>query len=320
MKIKDKTTVDVPDGLIDDLSNETEASVRDDYRLLVETIRRINVSPRVAAMGEAMKDDIRLALQRRITVSMRRMFRIRVASVAASIAVLLGVTSWLSYRYGYHRQVNIPVVETATPFGIQSSVVLSDGTKVRLNVGTTLSYPVTFVPGSREVTLCGEAFFEVSPDDRRPFVVHAETLDVRVLGTKFNVKAYPEEEVVAVTLESGRVEAGIEKQSVFHPLDEGEQLVFDKTRHTFRKGRVQTRHYSGWKDGEFYFESITFERIARQLERRFNVKIHIASESLKQTVFTGDFVRKESLNQILNVMTTDRRIHYTIEGDQVYIQ
>jgi ferric-dicitrate binding protein FerR (iron transport regulator) len=160
----------------------------------------------------------------------------------------------------------------------------------------------------------------VASDKKHPFIIHADALDVRVLGTEFNVKSYPEDDVIEVTLEHGQVEAGIKNQRTFYSIGVGEQFVFNKARHTFRKGRVNTEYYSGWKDGKFYFETMPLEQIAKQLERRFNVQIHIASKSLEQTTFTGDFIRQENLNQILRVMTVNRQIHYKIEGDQVYIQ
>ncbi|MDR1454970.1 MAG: FecR domain-containing protein [Tannerella sp.] len=319
MEKNERPAAGVTDELIRALQNETETPPAGAARRLVEAVRRAGVSPQVAAIGEAMKEDIRMELYRRIAASQRRRFRLQAASVAAAVALLIGVTGHLSYRQGY-RQVNAPIVELTNPLGMQSSIVLSDGTRVRLNAGTTLVYPTAFTANNREVTVSGEAYFEVSPDKRHPFTVHAENLDVRVLGTKFNVKAYPEETLVAVTLEDGQVEAGLDSRAAFHHMDVGEQLVFDKTRHTFRKSRVQTSLYTSWTEGAFHFESMTFEQIASQLERRFNVKIHIASDLLKQTIFTGDFIRKENLNQILHVMTVNRRIRYEVEGDQVYIR
>jgi ferric-dicitrate binding protein FerR (iron transport regulator) len=300
-------------------NNRNTNEIPDEYRLFVETIRRIRVSPQIAAMGEAMKDDIWMELQRRIANIRRRTFWQRTVSIAATVAVLLGITNYFSYRQG-HRYTNPAIVEMTTPLGMQSSVILSDDTKVWLNAGTTLTYPVAFTDKNREVVISGEAFFEVTHDKKHPFIVHAEALDVRVLGTTFNVKAYPEEEVVEVTLETGRVKAGLKNQTMSYNMETGERLVFDKLLNTFQKGQVNTEYYDGWKDGKFYFETTTFEQIAKQLERRFNVQIHIASESLKKTTFTGDFVRQENLNQILRVMTINRQIHYKIEGDQVKIQ
>lgn len=318
MEKNGQKTPEVPDELICALSGEAEASPTEAYRRLAETLRRVGVSPQVAAMGEAMKNDIRMELFRRIAASQRRSIRLRALSVAASVALLLGITSYFSYRHSY-RETSASIVELTNPRGMQSSIVLSDGTRVRLNAGTTLFYPTAFTSINREVTVCGEAYFEVASDESHPFIVHAENMKVRVLGTKFNVKAYPDEVTVAVTLEEGRVDAGIEDRGTFHRINVGEQLVFDKALHTFRKDRVKTAHYTGWREGLFYFDSMPFEQIVRQLERHFNVKIHIASEPLKQMVFTGDFVRKENLNQILHVITAKHQFRYEIEGDQVYI-
>jgi ferric-dicitrate binding protein FerR (iron transport regulator) len=321
MEQEDKKTVDFTDEPISALpaGNRPDSPSGETYRKLHELLRQTGVSPGVSAMGREMQERIWQDLNRRITGAIRRRIWLRAASVAAAVAVLLGMTNYLSFRHGY-RQTNSRTVEMISPPGMQSSVILSDGTKVRLNAGTTLSCPVTFTSKNREVTLSGEAFFDVAQDKNHPFIVHAETVDVRVSGTKFNVKAYREEPFITVTLEEGQVEAGLGSHQKFYRMEAGEQLIFDKTAPAFRKRNVTASHHSSWKDGKFYFDSMTFEHIARQLERRFNVHIHIESDRLKQTSFTGDFVRQESLEQILNVITTDRRVHYKIEGDQVYIR
>ncbi|MDR1380827.1 MAG: FecR family protein, partial [Tannerella sp.] len=180
-----KNTDEAPDKWLDELLSETETPATS--RPFAEMIRRIRVSPQAVAMGEAMKDDIRMELQRRIMAARRRTFRLQAASIAATVAMLLVISSYFSYRHGY-RQTNRAIVEIKSPLGMQSSIVLSDGTKVRLNAGTILSYPAAFTEKKREVTISGEAFFEVAPDKKSPFTVHTDALDVRVLGTEFNVQ------------------------------------------------------------------------------------------------------------------------------------
>lgn len=282
-------------------------------------INRMRVSESVHRMGEEAREEILAEVRYRIDKTKRRVLRVRTGMVAASIALLLGVTNYISYNEGYNR-LNSQAAEVINPLGMQSSVTLSDGTKVFLNAGTTLRYPTAFVSKNREVEINGEAFFDVSHDTERPFIVKAGNFNVRVLGTKFNVKSYEEEKHIEVTLAEGKVEVGLDGQSHYRSLHPGQQISFDKSTRVFSQKQVNLNHYIAWKEGMFYFDSMTFETISKQLGRRFNVEIHIDSDELKQIVFTGDFIRKESLEQILRVMTIDKRISYKIEGDQVYIQ
>jgi ferric-dicitrate binding protein FerR (iron transport regulator) len=288
------------------------------HKALREIVRRMDAASELTGMAEEMRESILLDIHRRIATATRRTLWAKVAAVAASVAILLGTTAYLSYQQGF-RQSNSQTIEMTNPLGMQSTIVLSDGTKVYLNAGTTLKYPARFVAKNREVEVSGEAFFEVSPDATHPFIVTAENMAVRVLGTTFNIKAYREEENIEVTLETGNVEVSFGNRKTVEYLIAGQQTVFNKHTQMFRKQHVNLDYYITWKEGKFYFNSATFGSIARQLERRFNVQIHIASETLKQTVFTGDFVRNENLEQILRVMKADKRIRYTIDGDQINI-
>lgn len=287
-------------------------------RRFYEAFTRPHLTPQIDALGEEMRESILTEVNRRIEAASRRTLWLRIATVAASIALLLAGTHFLSYREGY-RHVNSQQVRLSNPLGMQSSVVLSDGTRVVLNAGTTLAYPSAFVSGNREVEVCGEAFFEVAPDKKRPFIVTAEHVKIRVMGTKFNVKAYKEENAIEVTLTEGKVGVGLGKTSEWIYLSPRQQVSFDKSLRRFSRKLVDPHYYTSWKEDKFYFESVTFQEIATRLERRFNVRIDISPDRLKQVVFTGDFVRGENLEQILRVMTTDRRVGYTIDNDRVRI-
>lgn len=270
---------------------DEKCSDRNQFYML---LTQIGVSADVTAMGEELKEEIHTQINLRIQRVSRRFLWLKIAAIAASVALLLGM---------------------------KSSLILPDGTKVIMNAGATLSYPTAFVSKNREVQVSGEAFFEVAHDTQHPFIVKSENLNICVLGTKFNVKAYKEEDNIEVTLMEGRVGVNLntyDRRNMVY-LKPGQQLLFDKTRLSFCKQSVNLNNYISWKDGKYYFNSLTFVEIAMQLERNFNVHINIESSVLRKIVFTGDFVRGENLEQILRVMTADRRTHYKIEGDQVSI-
>ena len=265
----------------------------------------------IKQMGDEMREDIFLEVNNRIERSLRRRFWLRISAVAASVTLLFGISNYISFHEGY-KKLN------SQTMGMRSSVVLSDGTKVILNAGTTLSYPAAFVSGQREVKVNGEAFFEVSHDKEHPFIVSAENVKVKVLGTKFNVKAYDDDDNIEVTLAEGKVGVGLDTKNLIQIMP-GQQIKYMKASHRFIKREVRLQSYTAWVCGKFYFTNYPLEKIAKQLERSFNVRIQILGDDLRKAAFTGDFVRGENIDQILRVMTANRPIRYEIEGDQITI-
>jgi len=319
MDIKKDKIDHITDELLSTTSSDQDKSVDDSSQSqLLALLRQMDVSSGISTIGEEMRESILNDINHRIDRSIRRTFIIKIASAAASVLILLGISNYFSYHQGY-QQVNSQIVEMHNPLGMQSSIELSDGTKVTLNAGSTLAYPTKFTGKRREVEIGGEAFFEVKHNEKQPFIVKAENIKVTVLGTKFNVKAYNEEKTIEVTLEEGSLGVGLESQSNYLKIMPGQQVLFDKTLQSFQKKEVNSKYFTAWKEGKFFFNSMTFEDIAKQLERRFNVHIEIASDKLKQIVYTGDFVNQESLEQILRVITADRRSYYNIDGDFVRI-
>lgn len=271
----------------------------------------------IKQIGDEVKEDIFLEVSGRIERSLRRKFWIKVSSIAASIMILFGISNYVSFNEGY-KKLNSQMVEMVNPMGMKSSVILSDGTKVILNAGTRLSYPTAFVSGQREVKVSGEAFFEVSHDKEHPFIVNAENVKVKVLGTKFNVKAYDDDDNIEVTLEEGKVGVGLDTKNLISIMP-GQQIKYMKATNSFLKKEVRLQNYTAWICGKFYFSNYSLEKIAKQLERSFNVRIEIVGNDLKNAAFTGDFVRGENIDQMLRVMTANRPIKYKIEGDQITI-
>lgn len=146
-----------------------------------------------------------------------------------------------------------------------------------------------------------------------------ENVKVKVLGTKFNVKAYKEDDHIEVTLTEGKVGVGLGEHHDMMYISPGQQALFNKMKQSFSKYEVNLDYYTSWKEGKFYFKSVTFLEIAKQLERRFNVHISVEPAKLQRTVFSGDFVRGENLEQILRIITADKRTDYTMRGDSICI-
>lgn len=323
--MEEKSKIDLlAEELARDAVPETESALaaweaeHPDNRKLRRALHRIRIPQQVNAYAGRLREPVLAEINRRIDRAVTRRRWLRTVGAAASVLLLLSFTGFLAYRSGY-RHVNSQLVRIENPLGTRTSVRLPDGSRAMLNAGTVLSYPSAFTGKERNVTVTGEAFFEVQPDKRQPFVVGAGDIRVQVFGTKFNVKAYDEEEAIEVTLEEGSVGAALPGTRSFVKIKPGEQLTFDRLHGTFSRHRVNPAYYTAWREGKFYFDAVPLEEIARRLERHFNVHIAIASEKLKCTAFTGDFVRQENIEQILRVMTADRRIRYRIDGDRIFI-
>jgi len=193
--------------------------------------------------------------------------------------------------------------EVSVANGSKLCTVLPDGTIVWLNSGSTLKYPQPFSRKDRNVTLVGEAYFEVTSDDSHPFVVTTEAYDIRVTGTKFNVMAYDDDNIVSTTLEEGIV--SIEKdnagrgKSQITILKPKERIVFQKGIANFRKTVVKTDQFTSWKDGKLIFRNNSLDFIISRLERWYNSDIEIVDDkNLPQIPYTM-IIKDETLEQVL---------------------
>ncbi|MFW6371851.1 MAG: FecR family protein [Bacteroidota bacterium] len=161
------------------------------------------------------------------------------------------------------------------PYGSRSTITLSDGTKVWLNAGSRLIYPSRFVDKIREVFLVGEAYFDVQENEKKPFLVKTTDVQVEVIGTKFNVTAYPEDYAVQTVLEEGSVEiksAGAGKREKGLLLEPGHLAYFNKKTLETRKQKVNVDEYILWTNGLFSFTNTDFNRITKKLERYYNIQ------------------------------------------------
>lgn len=209
------------------------------------------------------------------------------------------------------------------PYGKRFELKLSDGTQVHLNAGTSLKYPIRFLKGrEREVFLTGEAFFGVSKDSLYPFVVKADELDVRVLGTRFNVSSFPEDYRTDVILVEGSVglnehsETFDEKKSTL--LKPGFKGSFLKQTGEFSMEPVVTDVYTSWMEGELVFRNLTFENILRKLERHYNVSISNNNTDLAKEIFNASY-GNVTLIKVLEDLRLTYGIDYTIDQDKIII-
>ncbi|HMH23246.1 MAG TPA: FecR domain-containing protein [Puia sp.] len=226
----------------------------------------------------------------------------------------------LTYNKLNDKPGNIVYNTLTTPRSAQYRVTLPDGTKVWLNSVSSLRFPSAFVGKTREVILTGEAYFEIAPNASAPFTVKVDngrdTLTAIALGTSFNIMAYENEDNIATTLLTGKVD--IEKNGALHILKPGQQaqLTADGMLH------IDTDSSAGkvaaWKDGTFYFEKADIQSVMRTLERWYDVTVEYKGPISHHYKFVGPVSRSINLSQVLDILKGND-VHLEIEGKKIIV-
>ena len=209
--------------------------------------------------------------------------------------------------------------ELIVPRGGEYDLVLEDGTRVWMNADSRLRYPVAFGGGERRVYLEGEAYFEVERDTARPFLVETGRQTVRVLGTAFDVNAYPDDAVHYTTLVRGSVSVGDKRDDSGRVLRPGEQLAFDAATGEAVVRQVDTRQVVAWKEGMFVFDGQTLEQIMAKLSRWYNVTVFYRNAGAKSLVFKGNLPRYTDFRQVLDVLERSSDVRFDVNGHVVTV-
>ena len=206
------------------------------------------------------------------------------------------------------------------PRGTEYKLILADGTQVWLNVQTRLRYPVSFGSGERRVYLEGEAYFEVTKDAGRPFRVESAAQTVEVLGTQFNVYAYPDEQQVYTTLVEGSVAVtavGSGKQMNLKP---GEQTVVEAEHGDMAKSKVNIEEVISWKNGMFVFDDQSLEIILGKVARWYDVEVFYKNVQAKTLVFKGNLPRYGELSELLKVLESGSQVRFAVKGRSLVVE
>ena len=276
----------------------------------------------------SLKDELRYSDRKEIETAYRRFSRtkqkpakirklypewLKYAAVVA-IVCLLSANIYQAFRDKYPDEVAASTIEV--PVGQRVAVTLSDGTKVWLNSGSILSYPAKFDNKNRTVRLDGEGYFEVTADRKHPFVVSTTMLEVKVLGTKFNVQAYPDEDI-AVSLLEGQLQIQAQNKSVLMAADE--LVTWSKAAGLIHYKNKPVQHAAQWTSGELMFVDERLADIARVLERHFGVTIIIDTPELADERFSCRTQSGATLEQVLNLLKTTQKLNYSTREQTVNI-
>lgn len=284
-----------------------------------------------ATQEEAMpkKDKVFAVIQSRIEpqkmlVRFRDLY-IALTSVAATLLVVIGGISISRSEspnaINLEESIEEQRVEVYSPAGMISKLTLPDGSKVILNNNSTLSYPVKFSGNERKIELDGEAFFEIEKDSLKPFLINTEGMDVRVLGTSFNLKAYEADNETILSLKDGIVQAEtIRKGEKEHiKLVPGEQLVVDRLAETLERKKVNVNWYTAWIDGKMVYRDETLSRILKDIEQRFDIDVVVQDSSLLKDKYFVSFSHGETVKQMLFLLSYKREWAYTMKNDEQVI-
>ncbi len=268
---------------------------------------------------------------------------------AAFIAVLTCI-GFFAYRYSskiFNRKTEITFTEIKTSDGQKKEIGLPDGTKVWVNSGTSLKYSSDFGQVSREISLQGEAYFDVKRDTSKMFIVRAENITIKVLGTSFNVKCYPELKTIETTVISGTVSLEstekaegkdiviLNKKEKATFLKNQQKMYITKNQKDDQKSTVEpielkklaisdeeSDYIASWKDQSLSFNNESFEEMAFKLQKWYNVKIIIKDDKLKNYRYKGKFDNIKSIFEVLQVikLTTPISYEYNEKAKEIIIK
>lgn len=299
------------DNSISDTEKMKEFAAQKNNHVLVNMLSGGGEPDRV--LWERIKSNIEKSEKEKTKSDERKKYPIRIlrftASAAAILLLLTNVLSWLQPK-----QTLLEV-----PKGQNAIVYLPDGTKVTLSSDSRLSYPGRFSFFSRKVQLTGEAFFEVTRKSISPFIVSAGEMDVKVLGTKFNVSAYPTDTLITVYLQEGSVccyGRDNEKDPVF--LEPHQQIAFGKKSGTFRMPEVEAEEPM-WTRGVYQLKDKTLGDVIEVFERIYGVKFYVYDTAVRNIRINGSFSREDSLDDILSAINSDKKLKITRKNQQITI-
>jgi len=259
-----------------------------------------------------------LGFEKKEAKNEKRVWRITAREWLKYAAILVVVSLFAANLFYITKEDPVAYNTVVVPKGQRVSLLLSDGTTVWLNAESRFSYPAKFSEKYRTVKLEGEGYFEVAHNPKSPFTVVLPMLNVRVLGTKFNAKAYLDEPSW-ITLKEGSVEV-----STLDNKSKERMIPNDQVYYTMSDGLILIRSTEAssvdtWTTGDLRFENKTLKEMAKAIERRYDMKIKIMDSSLVEEYFTCHFRKDLTIEQAMELLKETRRVNYKIEKKTVYL-
>lgn len=323
---------------------ENKQYVEHQYRELTQKMQKMGIN----TSGFHVKDDHLLTVQNSTPIKNKfwnTSNRIMIASFSIFIFIIFSLGLFYNSK-SKEIQPTVKSSEITTKDGSKTSIVLPDGTKVWINAGSKITYNNNYGNKLREVSLLGEAFFDVTKNPEKPFVIHTSRMDIKVLGTAFNVRCYPNENKTETSLIRGRIEVTLkdrqsekiylkpnEKLTLLNdniipaelPINTRNKQITEPTEPLVTIGHITHKPTdskiiieTSWVENKLEFRSESFEDIAHKMERWYGVKIFIQDEYLKQEHLTGSF-ETETVDQALLALQYTTKFKYSINKNTIII-
>ncbi|OHT43934.1 FecR family protein [Flavobacterium tructae] len=236
-------------------------------------------------------------------------------AVAASLLFVVSLSCFL-----YLSSLKTITRQYATRAGEHAKIVLSDGTQIWLNAGSHVKYPVTFKGDTREIYLTGEAFFDVAKDKKHPFIIHTDKMDTKVLGTSFNVQAYPDQTTQEVSVLTGRVnvKSTVTKENVY--VTPGQKVVFKSHSNKLQAFKdIPMNSISLWRKHIIVFEDAPLPEVIATINRNYNVTVQIANKNLNNLKISAYF-KELPAGQVVALVCNIINAEYKIESGTYVIR
>lgn len=245
-----------------------------------------------------------------ITIISKNNFRILIAAATVACLVAIGGLSlWITGKTSF-QQIVTASTKVATNEGEKAHIFLADSTEIILNSGSTIQYNGNYNIKDRIVKFTGEAFFDVSTNPEKPFVVKLDQMSISATGTRFNVFSYCNEDWVETTLEEGVIQVSIKGKEPIN-VKSGQQVVYFVRSKKVLVRDVTTDTYTSWKENKLRFNDTPFEEVLRRIGRKYNVKFEITNRDLLNLKYTATFI-DESIEEVMHMLKTVSPITYKI--------
>lgn len=253
-------------------------------------------------------------------IEQRKNRRIYLYSSAVAACFLLIVLFSTPVWVGVGNDDDVLWTQVVTLNGEKDTVQLADGSTIVLNGGSLLKYPERFTNKRRLVKLDGEGYFDIAPNKKVPFDVETGAVTIKVLGTKFNLKAYEVDSVIETILEEGHVQLSNQQTNEVVNMLPNDKVFFDKQINTFVKTTTDGAKAAWWKEQKYEFTSMSFVEICKILERGFGVVFVLENEQIVNKKFTATFNKNETVEDILHIFQLSSSFKYTLNGKTITIQ
>ncbi|MBL7972868.1 MAG: FecR family protein [Prolixibacteraceae bacterium] len=292
---------------------EEDLSAREEFRKVKNARALISSTQK---MPEYQLENLYLDFKRQLDKKQKR-FRLNGYDLLKYAAVFI-LAAGLSSLFFYSRFQSLNHHESALHYtsvfadnGQISKMVLPDSTVVWLNSDSKVTYNSDFAVNNREINLSGQAFFKVTKNEKIPLKVFCNNLEVKVLGTMFDVSAYPNDKNISVVLESGKVEVQDSKKSFHYELEPGEMVQYTRSSGKIYKEKVKPEKFISWKDGVLIFRDDPMNEVLAKLRRRYNIDIEVTQPDIYKSVFTAT-IKNETLDEIFRSIGFACSVRYQI--------